>query len=211
MPPNKQRIILTDLVNSNCFVNFIPPYSTKIQPFSQNLCHQYKSVKSVILMLIIKITLILILLAFNGYSLYILIKGAPFAVTKPKTLTRIIKLANPKTGDTVLDLGSGDGRIVKKFAKLGHQTTGIELNPLLVWWSQRNLPSNADIIKGDFWTQDLSKYDIIIVFGLFSFMKRLSKKLQAEAKPGTKIICNTYKLPGLEPVKIEDRLYLYII
>ncbi len=161
-------------------------------------------------MLILKISLIVILLAFNAYSIYVLYKGAPFAVTKPKTLQRIIKLANPKPGDTILDLGSGDGRIVKAFAKLGHPTTGIELNPILIWWSKRNLPQNATIIKGDFWTQDLPKYDVIIVFGLFSFMKRLSQKFQAELKPGTKIICNTYKLPGLEPKKVEDGLYLYI-
>ena len=62
--------------------------------------------------------------------------GAPYIPSGEKEVDKIISLAKIKPGDRVVDLGSGDGRIVIGFAKQGTEAHGYEVNPILVLWSK---------------------------------------------------------------------------
>ena len=129
--------------------------------------------------------------------LYYLLNGAMYVPTHKDAIAAMIELVRPQSGTKIVDLGSGDGRIVAEFAKRGASVTGIEINPILVWWSQikisrLGLSNHAKIRMRSFWGVNFGQYDVIIVFGITHIMKKLEDKIRKEAKPGTLIISNVF-------------------
>ena len=140
--------------------------------------------------------------------------GAPFEPTKERKIKKIIKLANIKKGEKVLDLGSGDGRIVIAMAKKGAEAHGFEINPFLVLISRlkikkQGLKGKAFIHWGSFWKKDFSKYDVIILFQFSTIMKRLEKKLKKDLKKGTRVISYYWKFPTWKIINRNEHIYLY--
>ena len=147
-----------------------------------------------------------------------IVYGAPFEPTDRKTLRKMIEFAKVKSGEKVVDLGSGSGKIVIEFAKLPNvkESHGFEINPLLVLSSRRkikksNLKGKAFIHWKNFWKQDLSEYDVVNSFQIGYVMGKLEKKLRRELKKGSRIISNTWKFPNLKLKKHEGDVYLYRI
>ena len=144
--------------------------------------------------------------------------GAYFAETSDERLKTILELADLKRSDRVLDLGSGDGRIVLAIAKLGIKATGIEINPVLVLISQIKLyfsdsvtKSNAVFIQGNLWKIDASPYNVVIVYGISSMMSELKDKLSNELRPGSKLISVLFRFPSLKISKKREQIYFYNI
>lgn len=144
-----------------------------------------------------------------------LIFGAPFEPSEDKRIKSIIKLANPKKTDLMVDLGSGDGRIVFAFADMGIESHGYEINPWLVLYSKimaKKLSlKNAHFHWTSFWDKDLSQFTIITLFQINYIMNRLEKKLNKEAEKGTRIISNKWEFPGLKIVKKENNVKKYVM
>jgi SAM-dependent methyltransferase len=145
-----------------------------------------------------------------------LLKGAPYVPITSKNLSKLVDIVGLGKDILVVDLGSGDGRVVIEFAKAGYKTDGYEINPLLIMWSKYRIKragvSNlAEIYKKDFWNQDLSKYDLVVLFQVPYVMKKLKDKLLNELKPGSKIISYAFEFPDWEPVTTKDNIYLYEI
>lgn len=143
-----------------------------------------------------------------------LIHGAPYVPTTKNKVGEIINLADIGPGDKLLDLGSGDGRIVIAAARKGVQAEGFELNPILVWISRRRikkvgLSGKAEIHFKSFWKADFSKYDVVTLFGIEKIMKPLEQKLLSELKPEGKAASFVYQFPNWKPVKSENSIYLY--
>jgi precorrin-6B methylase 2 len=151
-----------------------------------------------------------------------IVHGAIYFPTSPRAIREMLKLADPKPGERVVDLGSGDGRILIAFAERGATAVGYEINPLLVRQSQRAIaragfPANASDTAGgavvyweSFWRADLSQFDTVIVYGIPYVMRDLQRKLERELRPGTKIISNAFKLPEWTPVASERKIFLYV-
>lgn len=140
--------------------------------------------------------------------------GAPFEPSSRKELKNIIKLANVKKREKIIDLGSGNGKIVIELAKKGAEVHGYEVNPILVWFSRRKikklgLEKNAFIHWQNFWKVDLKDYNVIVLFQVNYVMKKLAGKIKRESKKGTRVVSNTWKFPGKKPVKKISRVYLY--
>lgn len=137
----------------------------------------------------------------------------------PSTQIRVetmVKLAQPKQGMRMVDLGCGDGRILIAFAKAGIEATGLEisknrLNLSMQNLLKENLEKNVVIKEKSFFDEDLSEYDIITLYGLDSIMPKIEEKIIKEARAGTKILSNYFQFPTLKPVKEENKVYLYII
>lgn len=67
---------------------------------------------------------------------------------------------------------------------------------------------------GDMWKTDVSKYDVITVYGLAPIMEKLEQKLILQAKPGTIVVSNVFQFPTLKPYKMygaPTSLYFYKI
>lgn len=155
----------------------------------------------------------LIIITFCGLVLYYLYQGAIFLPTHPKTVTKIVELANIKPGMKTVDLGSGDGRLVIALAQAGSLADGFEINPVLALWSKIKIKktgiSNTRIFTKSFWHEDLSQYEVVVVFGMTHIMDRLENKLTQELRENTIVISNIFKFSGLREVSNNEGVYVY--
>jgi hypothetical protein len=136
----------------------------------------------------------------------------------------MIDMAELTPADYLIDLGSGDGRIVIAAAKKGINAAGIEFNQDLIEFSKKNaekegVADKTDFIKADFFEYDLSKATVITMFLLPEINRKLKPKL-LELKPGTRIITNSFSMqdwPYDEMEEIQDEsiswntAYLWIV
>lgn len=167
---------------------------------------------TLILYLTIGITFLILLFFFSFFAP--LFRGAPFQPNSEEYVERIVRISGVKKGDKIADLGSGDGRIVIAFAKKGSEAHGFEINPILALISKwkikkAGLQEKAFIHWGNFWKEDLGKYNIIISFQVFYAMGKLKEKLQKECAKKIKIVSRDWKFPGMNPKKTDGKIYLY--
>lgn len=168
---------------------------------------------------IFSIVILLLVIYFLGRPI---IRGAIYFPTSPRSVREMLALADPKPGDRVVDLGSGDGRILIAFAERGASAVGYEINPVLVWRSRgaiaragfgdegKNGGGSAVVHWESFWNADLSQFDTVIVYGIPYIMRGLQRKLERELHPGAKIISNAFQFPGWTPVATEQKIFLYV-
>ena len=145
----------------------------------------------------------------------------PYVPTPQKLVDAMLAAAEVKPGDVLLDLGSGDGRIVLTAAKrYGIQAIGIEIVPELVQESEKTarqmgLTGKAQFIQGDLFGQDLRQASIVTVFLSPGVNLRLRPKLLRELKPGTRVISHTFDMGSWAPgktIQVDDRqVYLWVV
>jgi cyclopropane fatty-acyl-phospholipid synthase-like methyltransferase len=161
----------------------------------------------------------IILFAIPLYIIYLfgysVLKGGPYAPVSHSRVKIMIKLLNLKKGQKMVDIGSGDGRIIIAFAQKGIEAHGYEINPLLFLYTkwqinQMELQKKAFVHLSDLWKTDLSKYDAVTLFGITHMMQPLETKFNKELKKGAKFVTNHFKLPNWKPEKSEDDVWLYI-
>jgi len=150
----------------------------------------------------------------DALLLWLVLSGAPFVPSKKSAVEKFIFLAEIKPGDKAADLGSGDGRIVIAMAKAGAEAHGFEINPGLVWWSRRKilqagLGDKAFIHQANLWKVNLSRFDVVTLFGVSHIMRRLEKKLEIELKPGSRIISLAFKFPHWQISGRKEEVFLY--
>lgn len=124
---------------------------------------------------------------------------------------KMLDLARVTPQDLVIDLGSGDGRNVIAAAKRGARGRGVEYNPDLVEYSKRQaalagVAERATFVQGDMYEADFADATVLALFLLPENLRKLMPKF-AELAPGTRIVANTFGLPGWTPdstVRMED-------
>lgn len=157
-----------------------------------------------------------LILLFFVISIFVLFaRGAVYVPSSYAKVEKMIKLAGPKTGEVAVDLGSGDGRIVIALAKAGAIAHGYEINPFLVWWSRYKiqrlgLTDRAFIHWQNFWKVDLSKADVVVVYGINYIMRSLEKKLKKELKTGARVISYAFPFPSWNHKHKEAGIFLYV-
>lgn len=138
--------------------------------------------------------------------------GAPFLPTLKKRVPDAIELSGLKKGDTLLELGSGDGRVLIEAAKKGIRGVGYELNPLLVLYSKALCFKHRKfitIIWGNYWTKQWPKADAIFVFLLQPYMEKLDTKIAQEYPYGIHLVSFAFTIPSKKPKREANGLYLY--
>jgi hypothetical protein len=155
----------------------------------------------------------------------------PFITTPPEVVERMLRLAGTGADDVVVDLGSGDGRIVIAAAqKFGARGIGIELDARLVEKSREaaraaQLDGKVSFVQGDVLTADLSKATVVTAYLLPELMRKLQARFIDELAPGTRIVSHAFSMAGWMPdrsetVKLrerhpgqgdESRLHLWIV
>ena len=167
----------------------------------------------ILLIYTILLLMYLLVFIFVSYTVYAIIKGAPFIPTQKKNVRIMIEIANPQKNETLMDLGSGDGRIVHLAAKTGCKCIGIEINPLLFWWSSFKTKfkrlKNVQIIRQNLWKTDLSDIDILTLFFIAPKMDRLHKKILKEMKLGSRVVSYGFSFPDWKYMEKRGRIYLY--
>lgn len=134
--------------------------------------------------------------------------GAPYVPTKGKLLKEILDKAKLKKGQLFVELGSGDGRILRAASgNYGVKAVGYELN-IVVYYISRMINrikgyKNITLKMQNFFNADLSKADVIFAFLLPRSMKKLGVKFQKECKKGTLIISHGFAIKGMEDKLID--------
>ncbi len=159
----------------------------------------------------------LLVLFIAGSYLISVIGGAQFVRSSSDLYPEIIELAQLTPGDRFVELGSGDGSLLKYVAKrTGAHAHGVELSPYLVLRT-RLLIRRPDVTVelGNLFSADLRKADCVYTYLLPPMMKRLAKKFSHELKPGSRVVSHAFPIPGKEPSQVISRshrhggLYLY--
>lgn len=157
------------------------------------------------------ITLILCGIVFFAFT-FVVAFGAPFLPILSKRIPDAIELANLKNNQTLIELGSGDGRMLIAVAKKGINAVGYELNPLLVLYSKIitwRYRKYIKIIWGNYWNKQWPKADAIFVFLLQPYMQKLDTKIIQNYPKGIKLVSFAFTLPNKKPTKIKNGMYLY--
>lgn len=151
---------------------------------------------------------VVLVICFAGVILF----GAPYLPTLSKQRQSALDLLDLKKGQTLLEPGSGDGRVLLMAAKQGIKAVGIELNPIMYVISRIitfRYRKDIKIIWGNFWTVKWPEADGVFLFLMDRFMPRFNKKMEASQKKPTKVASFAYRIPGQKQVKEKDGVFLY--
>ena len=114
----------------------------------------------------------------------IVFRGAPYVPSQKRYVRQALSKLYPLgPKDTLVDVGSGDGIVLRLASDRGARAIGYELNPLLVvisWWlSRRNKLVTTHL--ADFWPTPLPDgTTVVYVFAATPYLKRMVNKLQRE-------------------------------
>ena len=141
--------------------------------------------------------------------------GAPFVPTHASAVGQALDLLNLPKNSLLIELGSGDGRLLKAAAERGLRAVGYEINPLLwligrirTWKYRRSVQLKLASYKNAAWPKGARG---IYIFGTHRDLKFLQRKLQNyKARPLT-VVSYGFKLLGLKPAGQQGALVKYEI
>ena len=158
--------------------------------------------------------------------------AGPYVPSPQSVVADMLKIAEVNAKDFVIDLGSGDGRIVLTAAKVfGAQGFGVEIKDELVRKSneaasREGVADRVKFVKQDLFKTDISQATVLTMYLLPDTVNMLKDKLLTELRPGTRIISHDYPLTGWIPEKyvqmdLEDKvqisgvtttlIYMYVV
>jgi hypothetical protein len=138
--------------------------------------------------------------------------GPPYLPTLRVQTDAALDLLALEPGQTLLELGSGDGRVVRAAAARGLRVVGIELNPLLVLvsriltWRYR---SRVRILWGSYWRVRWPEADGIFTFMIGRQMATLDQRIDAWHTKRVQLASFAFAIPDKRPTKVEKGILLY--
>jgi len=153
----------------------------------------------------------------------------PYVPTPQVVVDEMLKFANVTANDFVVDLGSGDGRMIISAAKTVKASgLGVDIDAKLVELSNKEAKAQGvdhrvKFVEQDMFKTDLSKATVVTLYVLPDFMEKLRPKLIAELRPGARIVAHDYYMsewypdrhleltvPEKKAVNGTDKAYLYL-
>ncbi len=157
-------------------------------------------------------------LAFAGFILFLcvaFVTGGPFVPSSKNSVRAMIMLARLHPGQTVIDVGSGDGRVLFDAAKKGVKAMGIEINPYLVLYTRFRAflspyRGNITVLWKNLWETDLSMADVVFVYLIPWKMDVLAAKLKRELAPGSLVVSNSFIFPNWPIIRQDKKHHAYV-
>ena len=150
--------------------------------------------------------------AWHGVNARAQERFSPFVGSNPENVRRMVEIAAPRSGESVIDLGSGDGRIV--FAALegrpGVRGIGVDINAELVQKANaearaKKLGERVRFLHQNAFDADIGKADVIFMWLFPELMRLLRPKILAQARPGTRVVTATWDLGSWLPDAVDDQ------
>lgn len=138
--------------------------------------------------------------------------GAPYVPILRQDTRALLELADLKPGQTLVDLGSGDGRLLRAAAAQGIRCIGYEINPFMVaiskilCWRYRRLVS---IHLADLWQIDIPPADVVYVFLMPKFMAKLDQRLKTQIHQRTRVISYAFEIPNQPQIAHNKNTFVY--
>jgi protein-L-isoaspartate O-methyltransferase len=148
---------------------------------------------------------------FSAAAVVLLLSGAlaeddilferetPYVPTPPDVVERMLDMANVKPGEYLIDLGSGDGRIVVMAAQRGARAYGVDLNPKRVQEGIANaakagVSDRATFEVKDLFDTDISKADVVTNYLLPLVNLDLRPRLLEQLRPGARLVTHAFHM-----------------
>ena len=137
---------------------------------------------------------------------------APYVASPQQIVDRMLELADLKPGETVYDLGSGDGRVlITAVQRYRAKAVGIEISESLVKSTTERirmlgLENDARVIQGDLLKVDLSPANVVTIYLATDSNEILRPNLEKYLKPGTRVVSHDYVVPGWKPKFVDKDL-----
>jgi hypothetical protein len=126
-------------------------------------------------------------------------RETPYVPTPQDVVERMLDMANLKAGEYLIDLGSGDGRIVVTAAQRGARAYGVDLNPKRVQEALANaakakVSDRAKFEVKDLFDTDTSKADVVTTYLLPLVNLDLRPRLLEQMRPGTRLVTHAFHM-----------------
>ena len=133
-----------------------------------------------------------------------------FVGSDPSNVERMLKLARLKDDDRVIDLGSGDGRIVIGAALMNPKLTGIgvDIDAKLVREAteaarKEGVDDRVQFLHQNAFDADLSTVTVTFMWLWPELQTMLRPKILREARPGTRVVTNVWDLGSWQPDDVD--------
>jgi SAM-dependent methyltransferase len=129
----------------------------------------------------------------------------PYVPTPQVVVDRMLELAKVKAGETVIDLGSGDGRImIEAASRYGARGFGVEIDPRLVQRSNEaaakaGVAGRVKFLQQDLFKTDFHEANVLTLYLLPDVNLALRPKILAELKPGARVVSHDYAMGDWPP------------
>ena len=159
-----------------------------------------------LLLILIILAVFIFITAYTSSLSYSLVKGSPYVATEKKLIEEILDQVNFEKGVVFMELGCGDGRVVRKAVeKYQVKGIGIDVNPLLIIWARflgRKFSSKIFFKRKNIFDVNLQEANYLYLFLMPKLIEKLTPKMEKELKKGTIVISHGF------PVKRwEKKLY----
>lgn len=138
------------------------------------------------------------------------IDAGPYVPTPTVIVAEMLKLAEIKANDVVIDLGSGDGRLVIAAAKqFGARGWGVDYQESLVKLANDNaqkegVGERTKFIHGDLFKASLKDANVITLYLMPATVVKLVPKFLEELRPGTRIVSHDYPLAPWQHERVAN-------
>jgi hypothetical protein len=130
---------------------------------------------------------------------------APYVPTSWNVVDAMLDIATIKADDYLIDLGSGDGRIVIQAAKkYGVRSMGVEIDGSLVYQAneeakRQGVAGKVSFVTGNLFVMDFSRATVLTMYLLPQLNLQLRPRILGELKPGTRIVSHDFDMGDWKP------------
>lgn len=149
---------------------------------------------------------------------FVVLFGAPYVPSRPKDLRRAFEqLYAFGSNDVLVDLGSGDGIVLREASRRGARAIGYEINPFLVYISRflSRRDNRVEVRRANIWKVRLpDDVSVVYIFGESRDIKKLLRLVQSEATRLNRrlvVISYGFKFPDIKPAKKVGAHFMYSI
>ena len=150
---------------------------------------------------------------------------APFVPSPQNVVDKMLSVAHIRPGETVYDLGCGDGRVLVAAAQqYKAKAVGVEISEPRVREANERIKragvqNLASVVHADLMDVDLAPANVVILYLLRDSNDVVRPKLEKSLKPGTRVISHDYEIRGWKPTSVErseankreHAIYLYTV
>jgi SAM-dependent methyltransferase len=134
---------------------------------------------------------------------------SPYVASPARVVDRMLEMASIKPGETLYDLGCGDGRVlIAAVEKYKANAVGVEIDPKVAarartWISKAGVENQARVIQGDLLKVDLTGADVVVIYLARQLNEELRPRLEKYLKPGSRVVSHDYPVAGWKPTKVD--------
>jgi predicted RNA methylase len=135
---------------------------------------------------------------------------APYVNSPQRAVDKMLDMASLKPGETLYDLGCGDGRILIAAAQKYHvKAVGIEISDRLARTAEEKvkalgLEDQVKIVHGDLMKADLSSADVVTLYLMTTANESLRPNLEKYLKKDARVVSYDYPIPGWKPINEQE-------